>query len=339
MMPLRIPAASLRFGALHALYAVLCCIACTSALAQKNWEPARNIEVIVGTTPGGAADQSARLIQQLLQQTARQTATVVNKPGASYSASFLYLNQHPGDAHYIAISPINLVTNRTLGIGTISEKDITPIAQLISDYHAFSVPAASPIASASDLLARLRKDPAAISIAISPSIGSANHFAAMTIFKAAGVDIKRLKIVAFASGGESLTAVLGGHVDVLISAVPTVSPVLEAGKMRALAVTSPKRLSGKVASVPTWKEAGVNSIFSNWRGVVGPRGLSATQIEYWDGALKRMTETDVWKKALEQAQQEPEYMNSPESRRFLEAQARELAVLLNELGLAKPAPQ
>lgn len=96
------------------------CAACFAvpAVAQVEWRPERNIEVIVGTSPGGAADNSARLLQKLLQQMKMGSSTVVNKPGGSYSASFAYLNTHAADGHYIAISPINLVTNRIVGAGT-----------------------------------------------------------------------------------------------------------------------------------------------------------------------------------------------------------------------------
>lgn len=308
-----------------------------AALAQSGWKPAKNVEVIVGTSAGGAADYTARLLQKLLQRSLPGGAVVVNKPGASYTTSFLYLNQHAGDGHYVAISPINLVTNRILGLGAISNADITPLAQLISDYHVFSVLTESPVKTAADLLERLRKDPSSLSIAISPGIGSANHFAVGTIFKAAGVDIKRLKIVAFASAGESMTSVLGGHADLLVSATPAVTPMIETGKMRTLAISSPKRIGGVFARVPTWKESGVDATFSNWRGIVGPKDLTAAQIDYWDGVLQKLVQMDEWKEDLARNHQDSSYMNSKETKVFLDNQAKQLAPLMSDLGLAKTA--
>jgi putative tricarboxylic transport membrane protein len=294
------------------------------------------VEVIVGTSAGGAADHTARMVQKLLQGI-KVNGITVNKPGASYAASFVYLNQHPGDAHYLAISPINLLTNRILGLAPLGHGDITPLAQLISDYHVFSVRADSPIMNGADLIAALKRDPAALSIAISPGFGSANHFAAGTVFKAAAVDIKRLKLVAFASGGESTTNVLGGHADVLVSATPAVTPMIEAGKMRAIAISSDKRIGGAFAKVPTWKEQGVNATFSNWRGVIGPKDMTPAQIAFWDATLERISRSPEWRSDLERNFQDPAYLNSRDSKRFLDEQSREIAALLTELGLTKGA--
>ena len=315
------------------------CAVCFAApvLAQIEWRPERNIEVIVGTSAGGAADNSARLLQKLLQQMKVGRSTVVNKPGGSYSTSFAYLNQHAGDGHYIAISPINLVTNRIVGAGSLGHLDITPLAQLISDYHVFSVRTESEIRNGVDLLDRLRRNPASLSIAISPTFGGANHFAAGSILKAAGIDVKKLKIVAFASGGESTTSVLGGHADVLVSATPSVLPMIEAGKMRALGISSAKRMGGALAQVPTWIEQGANASFSNWRGVIGPRDMSPGQIAFWDATLARLVQSEDWRGDLERNFQESAYLNSRDSRQFLDRQAREMAALLTDLGLAKNA--
>ena len=307
------------------------------AFAQSNWKPSKNIEIIVGTSAGGAADRSARLVQRILQQMRIDDGViVVNKPGGSYIPSFIYLNQYSGDGHYIAISPINLVTNRVVGLGVISQSDITPLAQLISDYHVFSVKTDSPIKSAKDAISLLKKDPTSLSIAISPGPGGANHFAAGTIFKAAGIDIKRLKFVAFASGGQSTVSVLGGHADILVSATPSVTPMIESGKMRARAVTSPKRLDGIMSGVPTWKESGIDSEFSNWRGLIGPRGMSVSQIAFWDSTLERMVQTEEWKADLMKNNQVSSYLNSQASKKYLDVQTAELSEIVMALGLAKP---
>lgn len=317
------------------IWASLVVLVANPASAQSEWRPDKTIEVIVGTSPGGAADNSARLLQKILQQIKVGSAVVVNKPGGSYSSSFAYLNQHPGDGHYICVSPINLVTNRIVGAGGLDHLAITPLAQLISDYHVFSVRADSDIRNGVDLLDRLRRNPASLSIAISPTFGGANHFAAGSIFKAAGIDVKKLRIVAFASGGESTTAVLGGHADVLVSATPSVRPMIEAGRMRALGITSARRAGGVLAQIPTWIEQGANASFSNWRGVIGPRDMTLNQIAFWDAALARLVQNAEWRGDLERNFQESAYLNSRDSGKFLAEQAKEFAALLTELGLAK----
>src|SRR5689334_8246028 len=109
-----------------ALVIACAALAAIHASAQTTWRPERNVEVIVGTSAGGAADHTARMVQKLLQDMKVNSITV-NKLGASYAASFVYLNQHAGDGHYLAISPINLLTNRILGLAPLGHTDITPL--------------------------------------------------------------------------------------------------------------------------------------------------------------------------------------------------------------------
>lgn len=94
-------------------------------------------------------------------------------------------------------------------------------------------------------------------------------------------------------------------------------------------------MGGAFAAVPTWKEQTVDSVFVNWRGVIGPKGMSAAQIAYWDDVFLRVTQTPEWRQGTTRLLQDPVYLNSQETRRFLDAQQQELRVVLVELGLAK----
>ena len=106
------------------------------------------------------------------------------------------------------------------------------------------------------------------------------------------------------------------------------------GKLRTIGISAPGRLTGLFAGVPTWKEQGVNSVFSNWRGVIGPRGLNAEQIAYWDSVFARLTALDEWKRSLEKNLWLNEYMNSGRTRQYFDAQYQEIKSVLTELGLA-----
>ena len=127
--------------------------------AQAAWKPQKNVEIIAGTSPGGGQDTSARAIQRLIQekQLLEVPSAVVNKPGGGSSVGYAYLNQHPGDAHYLMSATTPLITNPITGLMTITYADITPLAMLFDEYIATSVAANSPIKSGKDLLApRLR---------------------------------------------------------------------------------------------------------------------------------------------------------------------------------------
>jgi putative tricarboxylic transport membrane protein len=107
------------------------------------------------------------------------------------------------------------------------------------------------------------------------------------------------------------------------------------GQVRVIAVTAPSRLPGVLANVPTWREQGFDAIVTNWRMMIGPRGMSEAQIAYWDEALRRLVDSDEWKKELEANAWRSDYMRSPDARKFVERENVELRAFLVDLGLAK----
>lgn len=300
-----------------------------------DWRPERNIEIIVGVPPGGPLDSTARLIQKYLEQrNPGMSATVMNKAGGGHVIAMTYLNQRPGDGHYIAMALPNLLTNRIIGVHPLTYTDVTPLALLTSEYIGMSVRADSPIKSGKDLLAKLRADPSSLTFAIT-SRASGNHIAAGTVLKVAGIDLKKVKFVSFKGAAETTVAVLGGHVDVVMATPTSAWRHVQSGKLRMLAVTAPKRLGGEVASVPTWKELGVNAVSANWRSVVGPKGLNAAQIAYWDQTFGAMAKSAEWQESIRANQWEDEYMGSANTVKFMREEYKELEVLLAELGDAK----
>jgi putative tricarboxylic transport membrane protein len=304
---------------------------------SQSWKPTRNIEIIVGAGAGGGADATARVMQKLMQERLLQevSSSVVNKTGGGSSVSYIYLNQHAGDAHYLALSLQPLVTGAITGTSSVSYADVTPLAHLFNEYVGFGVRPDAAIRSGKDLAERLKRDPGSVSIGLTTALGGSNHLAAALAMKAAGVDIRKMRIVVFSGAGESMSAVMGGHVDVVALGAFSLDPLFKAGKLRGIAVSAPHRLGEAYAEVPTWKELGINSVFSNWRGVVGPKAMTPAQIAYWDGVLGRLAHDPEWNADLLRRAQEPDYRNSAETRRFLAQQYDELRGALVELGMAK----
>ena len=111
--------------------------------------------------------------------------------------------------------------------------------------------------------------------------------------------------------------------------------LFRSGRVRVIGVSAAQRQPGAIAAVSTWKEQGYDAVFSNWRGVVGARGLSPAQVAYWEDVFSKLVDTDEWKRDLEKNLWSPQHMNSAESRRFLEQEAVKLRGILGELGLAK----
>lgn len=305
--------------------------------AQPGWKPGKNVEFIVGVSPGGGVDRTARTLQKVLndKHMLEVSSTVVNKPGGGSTLAQAYLNQHAGDAHYLEISATSLLTNQITGKTPNSWSDFTPVAMLCDEFIGFVVKADSPLKNGRELAALLKHDAAATAVGIATSAGNTNHIALALLAKHAGGDVKKLKVVVFGSGGESTTALLGGHVGLVVTPAATALPQMQTGALRMLAVASPKRLDGPLSGVPTWLEQGYDVVVTNWRPVIGPRGLSNEQIAYWENVIARFTQTDEWKRELEATGGVNHYMGSRELRQFLAAQHAEFKSILTELGLAK----
>ena len=301
------------------------------------WAPDRNVEIVIGASAGAAADATARAMQRLMQERKLipVTSSVVNKPGGSYALSWVYLNQHPGNGHYLAVTTLSLLTNAITGANPLTYTDVTPVAQLFTDYVVLAVRADSPIRNGKDVIDKLKPNPAGASIAIAAAIGNQNHIATALALKAGGVDIKKLKMVIFDSSNNSVIALLGGHVDFAAATAINVIPHLQTGKLRAIAISSPQRLPGALADIPTWKEQGLNSVFGNWRGVVGPKGMTPAQAAYWEKVFANLVKTDEWKRDMEQNFWTDFYMGGEETRKFLERENTTLKGVLVDLGLAR----
>ncbi|MDP3138556.1 MAG: tripartite tricarboxylate transporter substrate binding protein, partial [Burkholderiaceae bacterium] len=208
------------------------------------WKPDKVVEIIVGTAAGAAPDKTARTIQRIWQTRGifDGPVSVVNKPGGGNLIAWTYLNQHAGNGHYLMIGNLNVIISRAIGVSPYAHADYTWIAMLFDEFFAVSVRADSPLVSGRDLVARLLKDPGSVAIGVSTSIGGANHLSAALALQRAGIDPRRVKFVAFKGSAESVTALLGGHIDAVSTAVSAVVPHVRSGQLRTIAVSAPKRL-------------------------------------------------------------------------------------------------
>jgi putative tricarboxylic transport membrane protein len=301
------------------------------------WKPERNIEIVVGVGPGGGIDRTARSLQRMMreQRLVEAPVSVVNKPGGGGAIAQTYLNQRAGDGHYVHLTATSLLTNHIIGKTAASHRDFTPLAMLYDEYIGFAVKADSPIRSGTELLQALRKDPDGLPIGIATSAGNTNHIAAALATRTAGGDVKKLKVVVFNSGGESMTALLGGHVAVVVTPSANLIPHQQAGRMRVVAVASPARLAGPLAVAPTWKEQGVDAVVANWRPVIAAKDLAPAPIEFWEQVFARLTQSDEWRAEIERSGGVNHYMGSRQLAQFLEAEHARFRVILSELGLAK----
>lgn len=319
------------------LWILVIALAFNTASAAQAWKPDRVTELIVAAGPGGGNDIAARQIQRIIQanRLTDGVVSVLNKPGGGGVIAYNYLNQHPADGHYLAMASPTLLTNHILGINPLSYTDFTPVARLAEENLAFVVKADSPIKNGRDLIALLRKDPTSVKFAFGTSRGNGNHIAIGMVAKGAGVDPKKITAVVFKATSEAVVAVQGGHVDVVPSTGATLLVPLKSGALRAIAVTSADRMAGPFADVPTWKELGVNAVIASTRSLIGPRGMTAPQLAYWDGVFERLTRTEDWKRTVDQKRWISNYMPSKAVKGQMAAEYAEMKTILGELGLVK----
>jgi putative tricarboxylic transport membrane protein len=308
------------------------------AAQADTWKPTKPVEFSVGAGPGGALDQVARTLKNITDQqnTIPTTLIVNNRPAGGGVVALSGLKQHAGDAHYLASWSQQWLTNYVVGDWKESPTaEYTTLAILFSEYVGLAVRADSPLKNANDLVAKLKADPTSVSIAVATALGNHIHIGAAKPLLAAGVDVAKLTVVPFKSSAESVTALLGGHVDVVAATTANLVGQLDAGKIRLLAISSPKRLGGAFAQAPTWKEQGIDAEFASMQGIMAPQGLTAAQHEYWTDTLTRATSTPEWAAFCQRNQWTPRLITGPEAQRFAEGQLVEMRSILRELHLAK----
>jgi putative tricarboxylic transport membrane protein len=311
---------------------------CAGAHAQSTWKPERPVELIVTCQPGCGPDIAARTMQKIWQdhKIVQAPVVVVNKAGGGGAVAYSYIQQKPGDAHALVLSGAGAVVNSIIGRG-VGYKDITPVAMMAAEYVGIAVKPESPFASGRALLDALKKDLNAVTFGVANSLGNANHQAIALALKVDGLPPAKAKTVVFQSGANAITALLGGHVQVVPASVGLwVNPV-KAGQVRLIAVSSPKRMSGQFANVPTWREQGADAVVSVWRMITMPPGLTPAQLAFWQDALKKTTESPEWKRDLEVNYQSDEFMAGKELAQGLDALYAQLKALLTDLELAKSA--
>lgn len=327
---------------LYAAARLLCVLTVTGASPQVHsaaidWKPERNVEIIVPAGAGGGNDRTARTIQKIWKEEKmlNVTSSVVNRPGGGHAVAYASLNNHVGEGHYLGIAQTNLLSNHITGKASLKHSDVTALALLGTEYIAVAVRTDSRIRTGKDLAERLKTNPASLSISVATSLGNPNHITVAMVMKAIGADPKKLKTVIFNSGPESITALVGGHIDVISTLASNVVPQVQAGQLRVIGVSSPRRLSGPLAGAPTWKEQGIAAVAADWTAIIGPRDMSAGQIGYWESVFTRLAARDEWRKYVQASFWEHAFKNSRDTSRFMDAQYDETRAVLAELGLAK----
>ena len=195
--------------------------------------------------PGGGWDQTARAMQQALVAAGiARSVQVTNVAGAGGSVGIAqFVNGAKGDGNQLMVNGFVMVGALAMNKSPVTLEQVTPIARLTEEIQVIVVPANSPIKTAQDLAAALKADIAKVTFA-GGSAGGVDHVMAALFAGAIGADAKKINYIPFSGGGESLAAILGGKVTAGISGLSEYDGQIKSGKLRALGVTSEKRIPG-----------------------------------------------------------------------------------------------
>ena len=317
------------------LLPILLCVP-AAAIAQE-WKPSRHVEFISASGAGAGSDGAMRAIERTLQEKKLidVASSVLNKPGAGGAIGWSWLNQQPADGHQLTLIIGNLLSNQITGTSKLSYTDLTCIAQLFSEFTAIAVRSDSPLRNAKDLLAQLKADSGALSVAVGTAFGGSGHIALALAAKGAGGDPKKLKAVVFPAFAQALAALYGGHVDLVANPHASFLAGMREGKLRMLAIAAPQRLVGELAAVPTWKESGIDIEMEAFRAMAGPKAMSAPQVAYWEATFRKMVNTDEWKDLIEKRGWADRFASAEGCKTGLKRQYDQMRLGLGELGLAK----
>jgi putative tricarboxylic transport membrane protein len=315
-------------GWLRAAVIALSVSAATSAFAQLE------LKVMAPAAPGGGWDGTARSMQQALTSAGiAKSVQVNNVTGAGGTIGLAQLiNSGKGDGSQLMVNGFVMLGAILTNKAPVSLDQTTPIARLTAEALVFAVPTESPIKSASDLIAAIKADPARVTWA-GGSAGGVDHIASALMTKAAGVDPTRINYIPFSGGGEALAAMLGGRVTVGVSGYGEFEGQIKAGKLRAIAVTSERRLEG--VAVPTLKEQGIDLAVMNWRSVVAPPGITADQRKVLLEAIDKMVKSKEWAEILKARGWDDAYLPGDAFGTFLKTETVRVTDILKSVGLVK----
>jgi putative tricarboxylic transport membrane protein len=224
------------------------------------------------------------------------------------------------------------VVGATIATGSAHRvTDGTPIARLLEEPEAVLVPANSPLRDIDDLVGAWTADPAALDIGGGSAVGGPDHLMTMQLANAVGLDPRAVRYGTFDGGGALLPALLDGRIDVAVSSLVEYTEQIRSGQLRVLAVSGPERVPW--VDAPTLTASGIDLVFTNWRGVIAPPGISDADRNRLTELFRDLEQTPEWRAALAENSWTAAYLDGAAFAGFLQAEDERVRDSLAELGL------
>lgn len=312
---------------------ILCGSGSTAPHAFALSYPAKPVRLVVGFAPGGSTDVSARLLAQRLSENLGQQVIVENRPGAGTAIANAFVAKAPADGYtllsFTASGAILSALRKDLPYDAV--RDFTPVSRVATTTYALVVHPSVPAKSAKDLIALAMKHRGKMSFG-SEGVGTSGHLAGELLKSMAKLDVLH---VPYKGGAEATTAVASGQVDLAFPTITSALPLLNAGKVRVLAVTSRTRSALK-PEIPTLDESGLPGYDrSSWNGLVAPAGLSRDILAQLHAATVKAVNSAEMRSGLQKLGLEPVSSTPEQFAAFIRSQIAENLKLLQAIGEVK----
>ncbi|MGW8687718.1 Bug family tripartite tricarboxylate transporter substrate binding protein [Streptomyces sp. NPDC055817] len=277
------------------LLTVSACGVIPSRQAQSD----RDLRIMVPNTPGGGYDTTARTAARVMDEThIAPDVQVFNLPGAGGTVGLQRLVDERGNGDLALQMGLGVVGASHEAKAEVTVARTTPIARLIEEAGAVVVRKDSPYRTVGDLITAWRRAPERLAVGGGSSPGGPDYLLPMELAKAVGIDPKKVDYVGYGGGGgDLLPALLDGEVDFATSGLGEFLDQVDSGQLRVLAVTGEHPVE-PLAGVPTLKSSGIDLVFSNWRGIVAPPGISDADRQRWVDALTELHRSRRWQAEL-----------------------------------------
>ena len=296
-------------------------------------KPLSDLRIMVPNSAGGGYDITARTAAKVMEDDKITSGTeVFNLEGAGGTVGLARVVNEKGNGDLAMLMGLGVVGASYTNDSEATLTETTPIVKLIEEYGAVMVPKDSPFTTIDDLVAAWKKDPSSVSVGGGSSPGGPDHLLPMQLADAIGIDPKDVRFVTYDGGGDLLPALLGDKIDVATSGAGEFKDQIEKGDIRVLATSGDERIA--TIDAPTLQESGIDLVFTNWRGVVAPPGISDADRDRLVAAFEKMHETQAWKDALEANSWADAFLTGDEFGAFIKEQDQRVADTLGKLGLA-----
>jgi len=298
------------------------------------WKPTKPIEFVAPFAPGGGSDVLARSIASIIEgeKLCPVPLLVSNKSGGSGLVGTTAVAQQRGDPHVLlTYIPGQAQAALVAGKGAPTFRDLTLICNLALDEQLIVVKTDSPFKTIRDIIAEAKKRPGELTVG-GTGAGQDDQICQRLFERSAGI---RLRYVPFKSGGECITALLGGHVNMIWANPPEFVPQWEAKMVRPVAVARATRMK-EFPDVPTLKEIGHDVTYFFYRGIAAAPNIPVEAAVFYENMFKRMAESSAWKeKYLKKYMLSPAWMGIKEFAKVVAQNEQESKEILKDLGLLK----